>query len=212
MRENARSHYALTIAVILVCFLLAVPIFFLNTSASTDSSLITIKTIKSVSWAGYAAVLPKTHAAVGIATYWKIPSATCNPKSQYMQWVQMVVGIDGANGVNPQYAGLWVICFKGSSTPVADLFDSSGKAYGVFATGDIVSAYVSFNSTTGTFSYTVQDFNDSFSATDHSAPGQVSFPDGRRGPQHAGAGLHDGLGILSTNSLRKAGNWIPLHF
>jgi hypothetical protein len=154
--------------------LLAVPVFFLNTSASTDSSLITIKTVKSTSWAGYAAVLPKTHKVIGIATYWKIPSATCNPKSQYMQFVQMVVGIDGVNGVNPQYAGLDLFCLKGSSTPLANLFDSTGTAYGVFATGDIVSAYVSFNSTTGTFSYNLQDLNDSFSATDHSAPGQVA--------------------------------------
>jgi hypothetical protein len=85
----------------------------------------------------------------------------------------MVAEMDALKGT-PEYAGLEIICVQGSSTPAYDLFDASGTSYGVFRAGDIVSAYVNFMSSTGTFYYVLQDFNDSFVATDHSTPSQIA--------------------------------------
>jgi hypothetical protein len=74
--------------------------------------------------------------------------------------------------IQPVYAGLDAFCLKGSSTPDYNLFTSTGNAWGIFKAGEIVSAYVNFTSSTGTYFLSVADYNESVYATVESPPGQ----------------------------------------
>jgi hypothetical protein len=129
-------------------------------------------------WAGYGNRQVTANNITGGVSGWIVPSTSCNPKNTNPQLNALLEWYDAYSGGSFGFAGLYLICSKGSSGLASAYM---GDSYSGFSTkvkvGDAITAYVAaYNSTT--FEFYVADWTSSSYVFDLENTGaQLAFTD-----------------------------------
>ncbi|HZW84894.1 MAG TPA: G1 family glutamic endopeptidase [Nitrososphaerales archaeon] len=122
-------------------------------------------TVCSTNWSGFA-VTGSSGSVSDVKGSWKVPSVTCGSKSTYSSYW---VGIDGYSSSTVEQTGTDSDCSSGSAHYYAwyEFYPAGSFQISGFTVkaGDIVSAEVSYSTSTGKFTTTITDGSQTFSTS-----------------------------------------------
>ncbi len=170
MRNTSRTLLFLSLAILVtfgfiptISFASALtPVFARGSSGSFNCPT---GTVCSTNWSGYAVTGP-TGSVSDVKGSWKVPSVSCTSKTTYSSYW---VGIDGYSSSTVEQTGTDSDCSSGSPVYYAwyEFYPAASVQISGFTVkpGDVVTAEVSYSTSTGLFTTTITDGSQTFSTS-----------------------------------------------